>query len=105
MLWKGIPLRLDLPPTLVYHSLFAPTPIFISKVLQHIQMTKDQVIPLCLAKLEEFKAALDDDTNYAADEEAREKDIVLVETMVEDKEMLNRVTKDVLAALSVRNEV
>ena len=105
MVWKDIPLRLDLPPTLVYHALFSATPIHLSKVLQHIQMTKSQVIPLCQDKLEELRDALDDDDNPVNDEEARMRDLELVEKMVEDKEMLNRVTKDVLGVLSLQNGV
>ena len=71
-------------------------------------MTKSQVIPMCLRKLEELRDILegdDDDHDQVVDYEARTRDLELVEKMVEDKEMLNRVTKDILAVLSVKNGV
>jgi hypothetical protein len=96
MIHKELPLRLELPSSFVYQALFESTPIYLSRVLEHITMTKHETVPLC-QRIYKQLCQLTEDDHLEEDVEA-EKRVVL--DHLDNKDRLNAVTKDAIAVLS-----
>jgi hypothetical protein len=85
---KELPVRPELPPAVVYFSLFGTNPAFLSRSLDYIAMMKHEMIPMCHRKMKIFE---------------EEKDTLgkaVAESQSENLEVLNAVTKDALAVLA-----
>ena len=57
MIIKKLPLRLDMPASYGYHALFHFSPVYLSRVVEHVTMTKHETVPICHKQLKHLEQA------------------------------------------------
>ena len=109
-----MPIRLELPSSLMYFSIFGFLhPAHMSVSLEYIAMMKHETLPMCERLLRELNGRLEEElsgNNYGSDEEGDVEllsEIRVAEEQVEDraKEKLKTVTMDIWSVLTNDNVV
>lgn len=83
-----LPIRPQLPPSIVYFSMFSFSSYYLSRSLECLAMAKHELIPLCVRLAKKFKE----------EKNILEEQVAL--SQVSNLETLNGLTKDVLGVLS-----